>query len=145
MNFHCRACCAAGTAPAAAAAPAAPSSKKRPREPEKLFAPGHSCAKPSEKLRRVRKANQNTGRLFFSCSRSGCNASFHWADDSFPRCKCAGPATKSRLRVCKNGQNGGRWFYGCGKPKGPANCGFFQWAEPAALEKALGAHLRPLT
>ena len=95
---------------------------------------GHSCGKPSEKLKRVRKQNCNEGRLFWSCARAGCHASFSWADATFPKCRCD---AVSRLRVTKNGNNAGKWFFACSKGRDAA-CGFFQWADAAVLEKAQG-------
>ena len=132
VHFHCAACCSGAPQP----------SRKREREADdRSFMRGHSCGKPSEKLKRVRKQNCNEGRLFWSCARAGCHANFSWADATFPKCRCD---AVSRLRVTKNGNNAGKWFFACSKARDAA-CGFFQWADAVVLETALGGHLRPLT
>ena len=99
---------------------------------------GHSCKKPLERVKRVKKQNGNEGRLFWSCGRRDCKAEFKWADEAFPKCGCAKP---SILRICKKtGPNAGRWFHACGQRK----CSFFKWAAREKLDAALGDQLRPL-
>ena len=132
VTFHCAACCAHTTAPRP---------QKRARTEPAPAAPvrmrGHSCGKPLEKVKRVRKKNANEGRLFWSCGRRDCKADFTWADSAFPKCQCSRP---SILRLCKKtGPNAGRWFFSCG-----GNCAFFEWADRGKLDGALGDQLRPL-
>ena len=120
---------------------------------------GHSCKKPLEKVKRVKKQNGNEGRLFWSCpgpeslrhrrdspltarfnagGRRDCKAEFKWADEAFPKCGCK---KTSILRICKKtGPNAGRWFHACGQRK----CSFFEWAAREKLDAALGDQLRPL-
>jgi len=84
----------------------------------------------SLKLCRVRKAGQNSLRIFVTCKFKGCQY-FDWADNYFPNCKCN---TKTILRVSKKSISGGRWFLCCAngdKTKGSSNtngCGHFEWA-----------------
>ena len=142
VTFHCAACCSKdASAPRPQKRNAfdvlAQPPPKRPRaEPVRMR--GHSCKKPLEKLKRVKKQNANEGRLFWSCGRRDCKAEFQWADAAFPKCGCAKP---SILRICKkSGPNAGRWFHACGQRK----CGFFAWAAQDKLYAALGDQLRPL-
>lgn len=127
-----------------------------------------TCRNPAY-LRRVHTAGANTGRVYWACGAgadienvkcaSGGNAAekkgpkqrcnfFHWADSSFPHCKCgsktstAKPAVSSNStpavpmglvcmlrRVLKPGPNNGRYFFSCGSQNSKASCGFFLWAE----------------
>ena len=142
VTFHCAACCSKdASAPRPQKRNAfdvlAQPPPKRPRaDPVRMR--GHSCKKPLEKLRRVKKLNGNEGRLFWSCGRRDCKAEFTWADEAFPKCGCAKP---SILRICKkSGPNAGRWFHACGGRK----CDFFAWATREKLDAALGDQLRPL-
>ena len=130
VTFHCAACCAHTTAPRP---------QKRARtEPTPELMRGHSCGKPLEEVKPVRKKTANEGRLFWSCGRRDCKADFTWADSAFPKCQCSRP---SILRLCKkSGPNAGRWFFGCGVRK----CSFFEWAARDKLDAALGDQLRPL-
>ena len=141
VTFHCVACCAQTTSPQKRNAfdVLAQPPPKRPRtEPAPVRMRGHSCKKPLEKLRRVKKQNGNEGRLFWSCGRRDCKAEFKWADESFPKCGCK---KTSILRICKKtGPNAGRWFHACGQRK----CSFFEWAARDKLDAALGDQLRPL-
>ena len=163
VTFHCAACCAQ-TSPRPQKRNAfdvlAQPPPKRPRaEPAPVRMRGHSCKKPLEKVKRVKKQNGNEGRLFWSCpgpaslrhrrdspltarshagGRRDCKAEFKWADEAFPKCGCAKP---SILRICKKtGPNAGRWFHACGQRK----CSFFEWAAREKLDAALGDQLRPL-
>ena len=164
VTFHCAACCAQTTSPRPQKRNAfdvlAQPPPKRPRtEPAPVRMRGHSCKKPLERLKRVKKKNANECRLFWSCSgpaslrhrrdspltarshaggRRDCKAEFKWADEAFPKCGCAKP---SILRICKkSGPNAGRWFHACGQRK----CSFFEWAARDKLDAALGDQLRPL-
>ena len=133
VTFHCAACCSKdASAPRPQKRNAfdvlAQPPPKRPRaEPAPVRMRGHSCKKPLERLKRVKKKNANECRLFWSCSgpaslrhrrdspltarshaggRRDCKAEFKWADESFPKCGCAKP---SILRICKKtGPNAGR-------------------------------------
>ncbi|CAH0364371.1 unnamed protein product [Pelagomonas calceolata] len=143
VTFHCAACCAQTTSPRPQKRNAfdvlAQPPPKRPRtEPAPVRMRGHSCKKPLEKVKRVKKTNENEGRLFWSCGRRDCKAEFKWADESFPKCGCK---KTSILRICKKtGPNAGRWFHACGQRK----CSFFEWATREKLDAALGDQLRPL-
>ena len=143
VTFHCAACCAQTTSPRPQKRNAfdvlAQPPPKRPRaEPAPVRMRGHSCKKPLEKVKRVKKQNGNEGRLFWACGRRDCKAEFKWADEAFPKCGCAKP---SILRICKkSGPNAGRWFHACGQRK----CSFFEWAARDKLDAALGDQLRPL-
>ena len=163
VTFHCAACCAQ-TSPRPQKRNAfdvlAQPQPKRPRaEPAPVRMRGHSCKKPLEKVKRVKKQNGNEGRLFWSCpgpeslrhrrdspltarfhagGRRDCKAEFKWADEAFPKCGCK---KTSILRICKKtGPNAGRWFHACGQRK----CSFFEWAARDKLDAALGDQLRPL-
>ena len=141
VTFHCAACCAQTTPPQKRNAfdVLAQPPPKRPRaEPAPVRMRGHSCKKPLERVKRVKRQNGNEGRLFWSCGRRDCKAEFTWADETFPKCGCAKP---SILRICKkSGPNAGRWFHACGQRK----CDFFAWATREKLDAALGDQLRPL-
>ena len=141
VTFHCAACCAQTTPPQKRNAfdVLTQPPPKRPRaEPAPVRMRGHSCKKPLEKVKRVKKLNGNEGRLFWSCGRRDCKAEFKWADEAFPKCGCAKP---SILRICKkSGPNAGRWFHACGQRR----CDFFAWAARENLDAALGDQLRPL-
>ncbi|KAJ1448890.1 hypothetical protein M885DRAFT_537527 [Pelagophyceae sp. CCMP2097] len=138
VTFSCAQCCKAGWSETL---PAKPKPKKRPREaPRAVLLKNHTCKAPSEKVVRVQKDKpneSNKGRLFWGCRRRGCGA-FAWADDHFPQCKCP---SKAGLKLCKQGDNAGRWFLGCRKPQGQG-CNSFAWAAPDLLEP-LG-DLKPL-
>ena len=124
---------AASAAPAPASAPASAAASTRPR-----------CKLHGDRLvtlRRVRKAGANEGRLFYSCGGKGCEL-FKWADEGFPRCACA-HAPIAGLRVSKQQQSGGRWFFGC-RSGAKTRCAHFAWAPPDVAQGFDGL-LRPLT
>eukprot|EP00571_Detonula_confervacea_P005712 CAMPEP_0172325546 /NCGR_PEP_ID=MMETSP1058-20130122/54332_1 /TAXON_ID=83371 /ORGANISM="Detonula confervacea, Strain CCMP 353" /LENGTH=446 /DNA_ID=CAMNT_0013042125 /DNA_START=47 /DNA_END=1384 /DNA_ORIENTATION=- len=83
----------------------------------------------SLKLCRVRKGNQNTLRIFFTCKLKGCQY-FAWADNQFSNCRCG---KKAVLRVSKTERSGGKWFLCCAlgdksmKSNIPNGCGHFEW------------------
>ena len=87
----------------------------------------------SLKLCRVRKGNQNTLRIFFTCKFKGCQY-FAWADNQFSNCKCG---KKAVLRVSKTERSGGKWFLCCAsgdKSNNKSNaCGHFEWANETHL------------
>ena len=95
----------------------------------------------SLKLCRVRKASQNTLRIFATCKFKGCQY-FNWADNYFPNCKCN---KKTILKVSKTSKSGGQWFLCCAngdKTKGSSNtngCGHFEWATDKQI-----SHIRSL-
>jgi formamidopyrimidine-DNA glycosylase len=72
-------------------------------------------------LRRVRKSNNQQGRIFLCCSVRGCPY-FQWADTHFPKC-CTIPI----LRISKTAKSGGKWFLSC------TYCKMFTWARPQDL------------
>ncbi|KAL7542785.1 hypothetical protein ACHAXR_012092 [Thalassiosira sp. AJA248-18] len=102
-------------------------------------APQAQCpqhGRKSMKLCRVRKGNQNTLRIFFTCKCKGCQY-FQWADSQFPPCRCG---KKAILRVSKTERSGGRWFLCCAsggdkssKGSGSNGCGHFEWAKDDQL------------
>lgn len=95
-------------------------------------------------LRRVRKAGANQGRLFYSCRCQGCSEVFVWADEAFPRCACANASPPlAGLRVSKQQQSGGRWFFGC-RRDASTRCAYFAWAPPEVAQGFDGL-LSPLT
>ena len=87
------------------------------------------------KLSRVRKEGANTLRIFFTCKMKSCQY-FHWADATFPSCRCG---KKAILRISKTETSGGRWFLCCAGGRGGNNngCGHFTWATDS--------HLAPLS
>ncbi|XP_054721108.1 DNA topoisomerase 3-alpha-like [Uloborus diversus] len=52
-----------------------------------------------------------------------------------PTCRC--PLEAKKLTVMKDGDNKGRHFYACPKPRGQG-CGFFQWADENANSSSFG-------
>ena len=96
----------------------------------------------SIKLCRVRKGTQNTLRIFFTCTKKGCQY-FCWADSQFSNCKCG---KKAILRVSKTERSGGRWFLCCASgdrsnqnSNSSNGCGHFEWAKDEHL-----GHMRSL-
>ena len=70
VTFHCAACCAQTTPPQKRNAfdvLAQPPPKRARAEPAPVRMRGHSCKKPLERLKRVKKKNANECRLFWSC------------------------------------------------------------------------------
>lgn len=99
----------------------------------------------STKLCRVRKGNENTLRIFFTCKFRGCQF-FQWADSQFSNCRCG---RKAALRVSKTERSGGRWFLCCATGDksmaggGSSGCGHFEWAKDEQIA-SLRSLLTPL-
>eukprot|EP01041_Mallomonas_annulata_P011484 gene11484-24013_t len=97
-----------------------------------LLNPPTCVCKQLTKLQRVRKAGNNSQRLFWSCATTNRNKKpsapctfFAWADDMFPKCK-HNEITIIR-RVLKAGSNNGRYFFICAKMKNCNPCDAFIW------------------
>ena len=109
-------------------------------------------------IRTVQKDGANKGRQFYVCARpreEQCQM-FQWADQPAPpssarpgpahqsgggadsqevNCNCGQPSAKRTVQ--KEGNNKGRQFYCCPKPR-DEQCGFFQWEDEAGAGPAAG-------
>jgi formamidopyrimidine-DNA glycosylase len=102
-----------------------------PLEPKSLFLECPQHGPKTCNLRRVRRSNNQQGRIFICCSVRGCPY-FQWADTHFPKCCCI-----PILRISKTAKTGGKWFLSCTK------CKLFAWATSKDLAP-FGGRISPM-